>query len=135
VVEHQARPDHHRFQEKQAMAEHAHITGGERPLPLQLIDLDSHADGALMQMCARGIALQDLCRFKHIDRYVPGTAEARELWGLTKTIMFTKALSIEGLRMKAMFAIGDEWDIGKVSVAEGPAVSVIYDAVRLGVFL
>ena len=84
------------------MAEHAHSTGSSAPLPLTLIDLETHPDGALLRLCGKMANLQD--RF---DRPGAGldTALSKEYWATVDQITAIYPKTIDGFQMKAMMAL------------------------------
>jgi hypothetical protein len=83
------------------MAGYTYSTGGN-PLPLTLINLDQHADGDLLRLCAKMTNLRE-----RWDQ--PGGAFdlglTREYWKTAELIAVALPRTEDGLRMKAMIGI------------------------------
>lgn len=117
------------------MAERAHITGGSRPLPLEIIPLDQHPDGELLRLCGRMTNLQD--RWDEpgaeLDR-----ALSRDYWSTSDRIAAIHPKTADGFQMKAMVALAmlypsqrqvEAMCDGRLSVWAG-AVAIVNDVIR-----
>lgn len=116
------------------MAERAHITGGGTSLPLTLIDLEQHPDGALMRLCNRAAALQDRADLEGVDLNLwPLPPYGVTHMGLLAEIAAAEPYTIEGVRLKAMTLMGDPDSGINRTAGRSYLVSVIRDFLRMGV--
>lgn len=116
------------------MAERANITGGGNPLPLTLINLNSHPDGALMRLCSRAAALQDRADLEGVDLNLwPLPPYGITYMGLLAEIAAAEPYTIEGVRLKAMTLMGDEDSEINRTAGRSYLVAVIRDFLRMGV--
>lgn len=115
------------------MAKHLNSTPGSSPLPLTLVDLDRHPDGELMRLCSQAGRLRDRAYLDGIDVYqCPGPDYVPSLHRLIGKISDMPAKTIEGFKLKALCLLGGEDDPHNQHVARAPLVSVVKDALRLG---
>ena len=115
------------------MATHAHSTPGGSPLPFAVIDLDNHPDGTLMRLCSQAARLRDRAYLEGIDIYqCPGPEYVPCLHRLINQVSDTAPRTQEGFRLKALFLLGDDDDPRNTWPVRAPLVSVIKDALRLG---
>lgn len=115
------------------MAIHDHSTPNRGRLQLGIIDLDTHPDGALMRLCSQASRLRDRAYFEGIDIYqCPGPEYVPCLHRLINQVSDTAPRTQEGFRLKALFLLGDDDDPRNTWAVRAPLVSVIKDALRLG---
>ncbi|GAB0119902.1 hypothetical protein [Acidisoma sp. 7E03] len=115
------------------MAIHAHSTPSGSPLPFGFIDLDNHPDGRLMRLCSQAGRLRDRAHFEGVEIYqCPEPEYVRMLHRLIAQISDMAPRTQEGFRLKALFLLGDEDDPRNTWAVRAPLVSVIKDALRLG---
>lgn len=114
------------------MAKHAHTTGSGASLPLALIDLDRHPDGALLRACAQATKMRDIGTTTAAPGQYPLEGAPTRYWELVSLICKTEACTAMGATMKAIFVMGDQPDPDQHSPASLYA-SVIRDFLRVGV--
>jgi len=117
------------------MATHALSTPRDNPVPLPsaLINLDHHPDGPLMRLCSQAGRLRDRAHFEGVDIYrCPAPDYVPSLHRLILQISEIAPRTQEGFRLKALTLLGDEHDSCNSGTIRAPLVSVVKDALRLG---